>query len=74
MWSMLAYEQRETTWKKLISKLKKQPEHEQIDFAAKKIIEIAQKNNVKFWGPGTPNKRRHVNYNSRSVHINKTSK
>ncbi|VEU60905.1 30S ribosomal protein S10 [Mycoplasmopsis bovigenitalium] len=49
-------------------------EHEQIDFAAKKIIEIAQKNNVKFSGPVAVPTRRHLVTILRSVHINKTSR
>ncbi|AIA29620.1 30S ribosomal protein S10 [Mycoplasmopsis californica] len=49
-------------------------EHEQLDFAAKKIVEIAQKNNVKFSGPVAVPTRRHVVTILRSVHINKTSR
>lgn len=49
-------------------------EHEQLDFAAKKIIEIAKKNNVQFSGPVAVPTRRHVVTILRSVHINKKSR
>ncbi|MEA4115197.1 30S ribosomal protein S10 [Mycoplasma sp. 744] len=49
-------------------------EHTLVDFAAKKIIEIAKKENIKISGPVALPTKREVVTILRSVHVNKKSR
>lgn len=49
-------------------------EHPLVDFAAKKLIEVAEKNNVKVSGPVPLPTKREVVTILRSVHVNKKSR